>query len=238
MSTIPHPPLQPNPALAFDLVIFDMDGTLVDTEPHYRTVNRELFKELGFDLPVAEHDGLVGMTAEGIWGHLKKCFGLAQSVTSLIEREQHLQWHNLQLQSLMPIAGVPALVEAVGQAGMKRAVGSSSPQFMIDFIIKKIGLKPAFDTTLSGEAVPHGKPAPDLFLALAAHFNISPARCLVLEDAHHGVQSAKAAGMVCWGYQNPHSGYQDLSAADFVFSDYAEALHRWHTLIHAPERVR
>lgn len=232
MCTIPQPQ-QPD-ALLYDLVIFDMDGTLVDTEPHYRTVNRQLFNELGFDLPVAEHDGLVGMTAEGIWSHLKTRFALRQPVNALIELEQHRQWHNLQLQSLMPIAGVPELVKAVGQHGSLRAVGSSSPQFMIDFIIQKIGLKTAFDTTLSGEAVPRGKPAPDLFLALAAHFKLDPARCLVLEDAHHGVHSAKAAGMTCWGYQNPHSGYQDLSAADFVFNDYAEALRHWRALIQTP----
>lgn len=230
MSTILHP------SLPFDLVIFDMDGTLVDTEPHYRTINRQLFNELGFDLPVDEHDGLVGMTAEGIWGHLRERFHLTPPVSELIALEQHRQWHNLQLQTLIPIAGIPALVKAVGDQGIHRAVGSSSPQFMIDFIIEKIGLKSAFDTTLSGEAVPQGKPAPDLFLALAAHFNLSPARCLVLEDAHHGVSSAKAAGMSCWGYQNPHSGYQDLSAADFVFSDYALAMDRWRAAIHTPER--
>jgi HAD superfamily hydrolase (TIGR01509 family) len=243
MSTIPQPaPPQTfgSPSTLgspYDLVIFDMDGTLVDTEPHYRAVNRQLFNELGFDLPVAEHDGLVGMTAEGIWGHLKTRFDLALPVTELIALEQHRQWHNLQLQTLMPIAGVPELVEAIGQQGLQRAVGSSSPQFMIDFIVEKIGLKAAFDTTLSGEAVAHGKPAPDLFLALAAHFQRDPARCLVLEDARHGVSSAKAAGMTCWGYQNPHSGYQDLSAADFVFSDYAEALRHWRDVVHAPQRV-
>lgn len=212
---------------AYDLIIFDMDGTLVDTEPHYRAVNRKIFEDLGFHLPLAEHDALVGMTAEGIWGNLKRRFHLEASVAELIENEQHQQWHNLQVQTLMPIAGVPELIQAMAAEKIALAVGSSSPQFMIDFITQKIGLASYFQKTLSGEAVTHGKPAPDLFLALADHFQVEPARCLVLEDAAHGVHAAKSAGMQCWGYQNPHSGYQDLSAADFVFSDYAKALQHW-----------
>lgn len=218
-------------ATPYALIIFDMDGTLVDTEPHYRAVNRKIFEELGFHLPVAEHDALVGMTAEGIWGNLKQRFELTPSVEALIENEQHQQWQNLQVQTLLPIAGVPNLVEAMTEQGVPLAVGSSSPQFMIDFIIHKMGLKPHFHATLSGEAVPHGKPAPDLFLALAHHFHAEPAQCLVIEDAAHGVHAAKSAGMQCWGYQNPHSGYQDLRAADFIFTDYQQALDQWQQAV-------
>lgn len=218
------------PVTPYALVIFDMDGTLVDTEPHYRAVNRKIFDDLGFHLPVEAHDALVGMTAEGIWGNLKQRFHLEASVEDLIANEQRKQWHNLQVHTLLPIDGVPALIKAISNQGIHLAVGSSSPQFMIDFIIHKIGLKPYFQATLSGEAVPHGKPAPDLFLALAHHFQVEPEQCLVLEDAGHGVHAAKSAGMQCWGYQNPHSGHQDLSAADFVFSDYRAALNHWKQL--------
>ena len=69
---------------------------------------------------------------------------------------------------------------------------------------------------VSAETVPCGKPAPDFFLEAAARIGVPAPRCLVLEDSPHGIAGARAAGMVAVGLANPHSGPQDLSAADFV----------------------
>jgi beta-phosphoglucomutase-like phosphatase (HAD superfamily) len=75
---------------------------------------------------------------------------------------------------------------------------------------------------VSGEDVPHGKPAPDIFLRTAALLGVPPSACLVIEDSANGVRAAIAAGMHCIALRNPNSGEQDLSAADQIVDSLVE----------------
>ncbi len=205
------------------LIIFDMDGTLVNTEMHYREVNHRLFAELGFTLPEAEHDAFVGTTAQHMWSTLKSRYHLNESVETLMAQEEQAHLKQFQHVELSPIAGVEEWLKTIQQQSIPVAIGSSSSPLMIEQVLQQAGLTPYFEHCFSGHNVEKGKPAPDLFLAVAKFFKVAPEHCLVIEDSAHGVTAAKAAGMTCWAYKNPHSGAQDLSQADFVFSDYANA---------------
>jgi len=87
-----------------------------------------------------------------------------------------------------------------------------------------LGLTFYFQEVVSGEEVPAGKPAPDIFLETACRLGLEPAECLVIEDSANGVSAAKAAGMQCLGFAYSLFGDQDLSAADKVVSGYDELL--------------
>jgi beta-phosphoglucomutase-like phosphatase (HAD superfamily) len=87
--------------------------------------------------------------------------------------------------------------------------------------LRKLGITQLFDAIISAEDVKHSKPDPEIFLVSARRLNMSPAQCLVVEDAKLGVQAAKEAKMKCLGYKNPHSGEQDLSRADIVTDDFS-----------------
>lgn len=94
---------------------------------------------------------------------------------------------------------------------------------MIDLILAKTNLRQYFDAVISAEDVANGKPAPDIFIGVAAKLGCAPTVCVVVEDSPHGIRAAVAAGMKVIGFQNINSGNQDLSEADLLINDFSDA---------------
>jgi len=87
-------------------------------------------------------------------------------------------------------------------------------------VLTKLGLIDHFPLRISGADLETSKPHPEIFLEAAKMAQTTPEQCLVIEDSENGVKAAKAAGMKCIGYQNPNSGNQDLSAADWIIDHF------------------
>ena len=116
-----------------------------------------------------------------------------------------------------PMPGAARTVGLLRGAGYPLAVSSSGARAYLETVLGRLALRDAFDALVSGEDVTHGKPDPEPYLLAARRLAVSPARCVVFEDAAVGVQSAKAAGMACIGVPNPAAlRRQDLSPADLV----------------------
>lgn len=206
-------------------VIFDMDGVIVDSEPLYFEIEKRSFASHGFSLNEAEHHAYVGVPLRTMWEQLKGAYGLEPSVEELLaNHEGQVLLSIANAAGLSPIDGAAALIRSLQEAGIAVALASSSSLALIDTILTKVGLKSDFQVIVSGEQVRQGKPAPDIFLRAAELLGVSPADCLVIEDSHHGVTAAKAAGMTCIGYFNPNSGKQNLSHADRIIASYEEMI--------------
>ena len=106
------------------------------------------------------------------------------------------------------------------------AVASSSMEEEIAECIGMLGLSDCFDVFCSGQNAAHPKPAPDVFLMAVQALNTQAENCLVIEDSHNGVCAARAAGICCWGFENPGSGQQDLSDAQWRFQNFRQLLDR------------
>jgi HAD superfamily hydrolase (TIGR01509 family) len=209
--------------MSITALIFDMDGVLADTEPYYLENNNRLFGELGFSLPPEEYVHFVGISARRMWTDLRTRFRLQQSVEKLIELEYETHFSHLAaLPALEPIPGIRQLLERLKGLGRALAIASSSPRRVIDLTLAKTGLAGYFPVTVSGEDVVHGKPHPDIFLEAARLAGKLPEECLVIEDSPRGIAGARAAGMATVGFRNPHSGDQDLSAADLVVQAFSD----------------
>lgn len=91
-------------------------------------------------------------------------------------------------------------------------------------VLNRFGIRSYFDTIVSGAELPHSKPCPDIYLKAAEGLGIPPCDCTVVEDATAGIAAAKAAGMTCIAFHNPHSGEQDLSQADRIVEHFSEIL--------------
>lgn len=204
------------------MVIFDMDGVLIDSEAFYREINFQLFSDLGVPVTDEEYNRFIGISSGLMWSYIKEKGKLSQDVESLKRSEKEMTYRYLSEQPLAPMDGIPELLATLKQKNYRISLASSSFRKNIELIIHKAGIAHYFDFVVSGEEVRHGKPAPDIFLRAAAYFDLPPQNCYVIEDSNNGARAAKAAGMPCIGFRNPNSGNQDLSSCDLIIDSFDE----------------
>ena len=196
----------------FKVIIFDMDGVLIDSEPAYKVMNMEHFSELGFKMYENEYDGYVGMSSLRMWDRIKTKYSLNQSVEELMSSEKVRMYKVLSSDLISkPIDGIKELIDSFNKKNYRLCVASSSPKDNIKLVLDRHSLEKHFDFIVSGEEVANGKPSPDIFFKVSDHFQSSSDNCYVIEDSFNGVSAAKAAGMKCIGFRNLNSGMQDIS---------------------------
>ncbi len=205
-----------------NIVIFDLDGVLLDSEPIYMEMNRKFFKELGADIGPEEYQNFVGISATKMWSYIKEKANLAPTVEELKEREGELKFKTLRETPLVPTDDVVALLDHLRENKFILAIASSGLRKNVELILGKLGLRDYFGLVVSGEDVAKGKPDPDIFLRVSGHYGRPAGDCVVIEDSANGVAAAKSAGMACLAYYNPHSGKQDLARADFIFDRFED----------------
>jgi len=179
-------------------VIFDLDGTLVDSESLAAPACVAALAELGFTIDVASFAArFTGLTDDAI---VRILAGEQAVEVDVADAVAVIEAHALErlAAALEPIPGAPALVEAVR---VPRAVASNSGPRRIRVCLERTGMLAAFGPHLySAAEVARGKPAPDLFLHAAERLAVAPAGCVVVEDSAHGVAAAVAAGMTAIGF--------------------------------------
>jgi HAD superfamily hydrolase (TIGR01509 family) len=201
----------------FELVIFDCDGVLVDSERIAVRVEAEYLTELGWPLTEAEiAERFMGRTAE----YMDEAIEAHLGVRLPPDWKDQFQRRYLDafVADLVPVDGV---VEALDQITVSTCVASSGSHDKLRFTLGHTGLYERFDGRIfSGYEVANGKPAPDLFLHAAARMGADPARCAVVEDTLYGVMAARAAGMRTFGYAGGLSAPERLEGeATVVFED-------------------
>jgi len=211
---------------SFDLVIFDCDGVLVDSEVIACRAVSEGLAEFGFGLGADEVAGrFIGTSGKDMYAALELEWGCTLS-DALKERVVALS-RELFERELQPIPGVAA---ALGEIVASKCVASSSGPEAIGYKLDRTNLLGYFVSSalFSSHMVSRGKPAPDLFLHAARRMGAAPDRCLVIEDSLPGVTAAKAAGMTAYGFVGAsHCGPDHVArlsavGADLVFGHMRE----------------
>jgi HAD superfamily hydrolase (TIGR01509 family) len=179
-----------------ELVIFDCDGVLVDSELLSCRSLAEVLARSGIDLGLAEAiDLFLGRSTKAVLQHYRDQ-GRALPETFPADLKQTVRERFAA--ALQPIPGIAAMLSALDAP---YCVASSSDLDRVRFSLTMTGLASYFGERLyTAEMVARGKPAPDLFLFAAQRMGVEPARALVIEDSISGVQAAKAAGMTVWGF--------------------------------------
>jgi len=211
-STLPHP-------LAFDAVLFDVDGTLVDSEPIWFRVLRAVIPEFGGYLPADAHAALHGIDRPATTRILRERFGLTGNAEAFWERVVERLVLDLADVRAMPNAGV--WVEAVAAAGRGRATVSNSPRAMVEASLAPQAWARHLSVRVAIEDVPRGKPYPDGYLLAAERLGVPAARCLAVEDSLAGAQAAVASGATCLFVTN---GVVDPERARAITPHVADAL--------------
>ena len=204
-------------------VIFDMDGVIVDTEPVHRYAYYKQFKELNIEVSEELYTSFTGNSTRNIFQKLKDIFQLEQDVEDLILRKRSIFNDAFDTkEDLELLVGVRNLIEDLHQNGVQMILASSASKVTIERIFNRFKLHDYFTHKVSGEDFPKSKPHPAIF-EHAASLSIAPKEsCVVIEDSTNGIIAAKAAGILCIGYNSEHSKNQDLSQADSVVNHFNE----------------
>ncbi len=183
--------------MTFQAAIFDCDGLLADTETPDYDAWRMLYAEHGLMLEVRDWAALIGVAK----GHTLADWhqALAARVGPAYNRDaitKRRQAHYAQaMQTLAPMPGVVALLNALAAEGIPTAVASNSERAWVDRVLEITGLAGRFQAIATADEVAQPKPAPDVYLLAARRLNIAPAQCIAFEDSPRGLAAAHAAGM-------------------------------------------
>ena len=174
-------------------VVFDLDGVLIDSEPVWEQVRRGLVAERGGHWAADAQRRLMGMSTPEWARYLSEDLGVGLSpdavAAAVIDRMAARYTEHVPL-----MAGA---VEAVRRLAARWPLGlaSSSPERLIQTVLQSAGLQSCFTVVMSTEQVAHGKPAPDIYLAVTAGLGYPPPDCAAVEDSSNGLRSAGAAGL-------------------------------------------
>jgi len=179
-------------------VIWDVDGTLVDTAELHFQAWVALAAELGKPFTRADFAATFGWRNPEI---IPKLFGVAPGAPAVAELgdRKELLYRAAAQAGVALLPGVRPLLDTLRQAGFKQAIGSSAPRANLELILQLTKTADYFGAVIAMEDTRKGKPDPEVFLLAATRLGAAPTRCLVFEDAPVGVQAARAGGMRCVG---------------------------------------
>jgi len=204
-----------------ETVIFDMDGVIIDSEPIHLEIQDRLFKTYDISLTTSEYQRYIGRSSKNMWQELIEKFSLSVRVEEVLLRDRTMYHQRLNKEpDLDAIPGVRKLINSLCVESINLVLASSSSMESIELVLGLFELDHYFDHKISGADLRYSKPHPEIFQVAADMANTECSKCLVIEDSYHGVTAAKRAEMRCVGFQNPHSGNQDLSDADLIIDDF------------------
>lgn len=212
----------------YEAIIFDLDGTLIDTEGPDFEACQMLCQEFGLRLTLNQW-------AEKIVGRLD---GYDELFVELIQHsnngltpvilKRHLrEYWQITLQNVQLMPGVERLLAELEAAGYPLGLATASDQKWTSRWLTRFELRPYFKVTANRDHIIHNKPAPDVYLFAAAQLEVQPDRCLVFEDSIVGVQAAKAAGMTVVAVPGHVTRMLDFSQADTVIHSLQDVTVEW-----------
>jgi HAD superfamily hydrolase (TIGR01509 family) len=174
-------------------VIFDLDGTLIDSESVVRDCWQESMRHFGYELENQLHQQLLGRRLRDVDHILFEHFGSQLPISEIRERVKVQYETRVRAGDVNLKPGVLEVISLVDTLNIKRAVATSTGFERALYMLSLLGLN--FDVLVGGDQIRNGKPAPDIYLESAKRLSVMPADCWAIEDSHHGMTSAVAAGM-------------------------------------------
>ena len=204
-----------------EAVVFDLDGVLVDSEPVWEQVRRQVVAAHGGRWAADTQQRLMGMSTPEWARYLSEELGVGlppETVAALVIDQMRARYET-------QVPAMPGAAGAVRQLAARWPLGlaSSSPPVLIGAALDGMGLRGCFAVTMSTQQVARGKPAPDIYLAVTSQLGYPPERCAAVEDSANGIQSAAAAGLTVIAVPHPRypPGPAALGSASLVLTSLA-----------------
>lgn len=208
-------------------VIFDLDGTLVDSMWMWKQIDIDFLGRFGFDCPDDMQDEIEGMSFSETADYFKNRFDIPMTA-----EEMKICWNQMAFEKyshdvfLKP--GAQKFLEDIKSAGIVAGIATSNSAELVGAVFDALSLKDYIGVITTGCEVAKGKPAPDVFLETARRLKVDPADCLVFEDVPSGIQAARNAGMAVIAVDDENSKHlrdQKRELADAFITDYEDLYH-------------
>lgn len=209
-----------------EAVIFDMDGTLIDSMSIWKQIDIEHFAMYGKELPENLQSEIEGMSFYQTAEYIKEKYDFPETIEEMVEL-----WNQMARKKYaeeVPFKkGAKQFLELCKSKGMKLGIATSNSRFLYDAVSEHLGFDEYFDCVLTGTEVLNGKPAPDVYLKVAENLSVSPQNCLVFEDIIKGIMAGHNAGMKVVAVDDDYSKAtteEKKKMADYYIYDYLELL--------------
>mgnify|MGYP004630900757 FL=1 len=208
-------------------VIFDLDGTLIDSEFFYLNMLLEFLKRKGMVLPFEEACKTVGAHNSPVWENVARAHGGSISGKALRQEykdEFERKFRNWELDySQMQFADVLPVLEKLRADGVGMAIASSSSEKIIRRVVEQQNWGNYFSVLVSGDDFQRSKPDPEIYLYTMKQLGTAPEETLIVEDSTYGIEAGKAAGVMVAARRDLRFGFQQ-EKADCLFDDMREIL--------------
>ena len=208
--------------------ILDMDGVIVDTEPIQLEAFRVFLNDYHIQVSEEFLESLIGYSVQDNMAYIQRQFFQDKEfdIHSSIRRRNDIYLKMIAQQKLEPIPGVMDLISFCQQKNLKLALASSSEQQQVDTIINRLVnvFRTIFEVVVTGDDVHNKKPAPDIYLQVVEKLKLPAQSCLAFEDSRAGVESAMAAGVICFAVRNRYADEKYLQKADRIINSITEAI--------------
>lgn len=220
-------------ANSVEAVLFDVDGTLVDSDPLHYSTFRDMLQEVGFQGgdPITEEffsKTISGKHNDDIGAALFPDWEESQRQKFMDDKEA--LFRRKAVQNLKPVNGLHKLCKWIENRGFRRAAVTNAPRENAELMISIVGLTDFFELLVIGKECERAKPFPDPYLKALEHFNIPSSRAFALEDSPSGLKAAVAAGLAVVGLTTRNPGQELIDAgATFLIKDFEDP-DLWNTL--------
>ena len=208
------------PQTPFAVVVFDMDGLMLDTEALYVQVSQRLCARWGREYTSDMQNAMAGVTGDQSLAIMLDMLGVEADLAEVCEASSRM-FLELVETDLRPMPGLMDLLGRLEQARMRKAVATSTPRDLTGHLLAKLDLGARFELIRTGDDVTHCKPDPEIYQLAARRLGVKPAEMLVLEDSYNGMLSATAAGAFCVAVPAFFARGRDFSRADLVVDSLA-----------------
>lgn len=198
--------------------IFDMDGTMVDTETMHSESFAQLLHSRGIT-PKPNKNGLIhliGLNTEGILQFLMKHYGFNDNIEIMTTQVRNIYFDLIQNGKIKPMKGLITLLTKLKKENLKLAVASGSSSRNIYAMLTALRLQDFFAVVVGADEVQHGKPHPETYETTVTKLEVEKNECVVIEDTETGIQSAKSAGLKVIAIPNIFTKDQNFTKADTI----------------------
>lgn len=207
-------------------VIFDLDGTLVDSMWMWKTIDIEYLGRFGLSCPPDLQKAIEGMSFSETAIYFKERFSIPDSTDEI-----KAEWTRMSIdkyRTQVPLKkGAGEFLQSLKERQIPMGIATSNGRHIVDAVLTALKIDGFFSNITTGCEVAMGKPAPDIYLKVAKELGASPETCLVFEDVPAGIQAGKAAGMTVVAVEDPFSRKmrrEKEELADYFISDFLELL--------------